>query len=144
MFWDFKKEVADKEYYVKAKIDPCAHHFIKVATTYVDAPYPLEDMWERTILYCPKCKTRTTQLPEDADLMLKCQQVDEEWQSSQAKKGASNMKSKELLHVVNDLIADNDFNTDEHSKRNIEIDIQNLCKELKISTKELHENQLAR
>ena len=54
------------------------------------------------------------------------------------------MKSKELLHVVNDLIADNDFNTDEHSKRNIEIDIQNLCKELKISTKELHENQLAR
>ena len=83
-------------------------------------------------------------MPEDADLMLKCQQVDEEWQSSQAKKGASNMKSKELLHVVNDLIADNDFNTDEHSKRNIEIDIQNLCKELKISTKELHENQLAR
>lgn len=143
MFWDFKKEVADKENYVKAKIDPCAHHFIKVATTYVDAPYPLEDMWERTILYCPKCKTKTTQLPEEADLLLKCQKVDEEWQAKQKKENKS-VKTEKLLNVINDLIADNDFNTDEHSKRSIEIDITNLCKELKVTTKELHENQLAR
>lgn len=54
------------------------------------------------------------------------------------------MKTEKLLNVINDLIADNDFNTDEHSKRSIEIDITNLCKELKVTTKELHENQLAR
>ena len=143
MFWDFKKEAADKEDYVKAKIDPCAHHFIKVATTYVDAPYPLEDMWERTILYCPKCKTKTTQLPEEADLLLKCQKFDEEWQSKQKRENKP-VKTEKLLNAINDLIADNDFNTDEHSKRSIEIDITNLCKELKVTTKELHENQLSR
>ena len=143
MFWDFKKEAADKEDYVKAKIDPCAHHFIKVATTYVDEPYPLKDMWERTVLYCPKCKTKTTQLPEEADLLLKCQKVDEEWWAKQKRENKS-VKTEKLLNVINDLIADNDFNTDEHSKRSIEIDITNLCKELKVTTKELHENQLAR
>ena len=143
MFWDFKKEAADKEDYVKAKIDPCAHHFIKVATTYVDEPYPLKDMWERTVLYCPKCKTKTTQLPEEADLLLKCQKVDEEWWAQQKRENKS-VKTEKLLNVINDLIADNDFNTDEHSKRSIEIDITNLCKELKVTTKELHENQLAR
>ena len=143
MFWDFKKEAADKEDYVKAKIDPCAHHFTKVATTYVDAPYPLEDMWERTILYCPKCKTKTTQLPEEADLLLKCQKFDEEWQSKQKRENKP-VKTEKLLNAINDLIADNDFNTDKHSKRSIEIDITNLCKELKVTTKELHENQLAR
>lgn len=143
MFWDFKKEEADKENYLKAKIDPCAHHFIKVATTYVDAPYPLKDVWERTILYCPKCKTKTTQLPEEADLLLKCQKVDEEWWAKQKRENKS-VKTEKLLNVINDLIADNDFNTDEHSKRSIEIDITNLCKELKVTTKELHENQLSR
>ena len=143
MFWDFKKEAADKEDYVKAKIDPCAHHFIKVATTYVDEPYPLKDMWERTVLYCPKCKTKTTQLPKEADLLLKCQKVDEEWQAKQKRENKP-VKTEKLLNVINDLIADNDFNTDKHSKRSIEIDITNLCKELKVTTKELHENQLAR
>ena len=143
MFWNSKKQTETKGVPAFPRIDPCAHHFIKVATTYVDAPYPLKDVWERTVLYCPKCKTKTTQLPEEADLLLKCQKVDEEWQAKQKRENKP-VKTEKLLNVINDLIADNDFNTDVHSKRSIEIDITNLCKELKVTTKELHENQLAR
>ena len=67
----------------------------------------------------------------------------EEWQAKQKRENKP-AKTEKLLNAINDLIADNDFNTDEYSKRSIEIDVMNLCKELKVTTKELHENQLAR
>lgn len=44
MFWNSKKQTETKGVPAFPRIDPCNHYFIKVATTYVDAPYPLEDM----------------------------------------------------------------------------------------------------
>lgn len=43
------------------------------------------------------------------------------------------MKKEKLIAIINDLQADNQFNEDKDSKRNISIDIDNLMKELKIT-----------
>lgn len=47
------------------------------------------------------------------------------------------VEKEALLCIINDLIADNGFNTDENSKENIDIDIEALCTALGITEKEL-------
>lgn len=120
----------------------CNHRYVKVGDAFRATPFPSCEVEDVTVLYCPICKQKKEFFPNEASLLLECQKVDEEWRSPQKKEGGKNMAKKELLSIINDLIADNDFNTDEISKRSIDIDIDNLCKELKITTRELQQHQL--
>ena len=69
----------------------CEHEFQIAGTVLQDAPYPLEDIWERTVLYCPKCKTKRIETQENVLIILSCQKLDKEWQENR-------QQQEETLH----------------------------------------------